>query len=105
MPLAYTCHMTDEPPAKLTLVQRVRAMDKRLRVMLIATALLFIPQIGQFLAIRDINTAGHISGLALVFMFAGIFIIPTSAILTGAIMYVHRKDWRKHERIMILGVI
>jgi hypothetical protein len=94
-----------QPKAKPNLYARIRAMDKRLRVMLIATALLIIPQIGQFLTIRDLNTSGQESGLALFFMFAGIIVIPTSAILTGAILAVIRKQWRRHERLVILGVI
>jgi hypothetical protein len=89
----------------MTFIDSVRHMDKRLRVMLIATALLIVPQIGQFASIRDINLTGHESGLDLLFMFAALFMLPTSVILSGAIMYTFRKAWREHQNLMILGAI
>src|ERR1035437_1428167 len=89
----------------MNLIARVRAMDRRLRVMLIATALLIVPQIGQFIAIRDINTSGHESTVAVLFMFATIFFVPTSLILTVAIIATIRRSWRSHERLALLGAI
>jgi hypothetical protein len=78
---------------------------RQLRFMLISTGLLLLCSAGQFIAIHDLNTAGKLSGLALVFKFASIFLVPTAVILTGAIMLVLRRTWREHERIMILGLL
>jgi hypothetical protein len=89
----------------MSLIANIRTMDKRLRVMLIATALLLVPGIGQFVTIRDLNTAGHPSALALLFAVFGIFAIPTSLILSGVIVYTVRHSWREHERLVILGVL
>lgn len=89
----------------MTVLETLRTMDRRLRVMLIATALLLIPQIGEFVSIRDINTNGKQSALALLFMFAGVFIVPTSLILTAAILFTVKKSWREHQRLFILGII
>jgi hypothetical protein len=89
----------------MNLAATFRTMDKRLRTMLIATALLVVPQVGQFVAIRDLNTAGHMSDLALLFMIVAIAVIPTSLILTGAIVAVVRRQLREHERLVILGAI
>lgn len=84
---------------------KLRALDKRLRIMLIATALLFVPGVGQFVAIRDLNTIGHIGDLGLVFMFVAILVVPTSLILSGATLAVIAKSWRQHERAGILGLL
>lgn len=89
----------------MPLFDQVRSMNKRLRVMLIATALLVVPQIGQFLAIRDINFLGHESNLALLFTFAALAVIPTSVILTVAILYTVRSTWREHQNLAILGLL
>jgi uncharacterized membrane protein YozB (DUF420 family) len=80
-------------------------MDGRLRVMVLATALLVVPQIGQFAAIRDINLNGHESNLTLLFMVAAIFLVPTSLILTIAIAATVRKSWREHQNLLILGAV
>jgi predicted permease len=97
--------MEEEQPKPRTLADRVRTMDKRLRLMLIATALLLVPGIGQFVALRDLAVDQQLSNLAIFFIFTAIFIVPTSLILTGAILYVIRKDWRRHEKLAILGVL
>ena len=89
----------------MDLATRFTRLEKRLRVMLIATARLFVPQIGQFIAIRDLNLDGQLSNLAVVFMFATIFLVPTSVILTYAIITTVRKQWREHERLIILGAL
>jgi hypothetical protein len=80
-------------------------MDKRLRLMLLATALLIVPTIGQFSLIRDLNTGDTSSALTLLLNLSGVFFIPTSAILTGVILYLIRTDWRRHERLAILGAV
>lgn len=83
-----------------------RPTRRSLRVMLIATGLLIVPQIGQFLAIHDLNTTGQQSSLTLLFLLVGIFTVPTSLILTGAIFYAARRH-RTHEqeRILLLGAL
>jgi hypothetical protein len=80
-------------------------MDKRLRLMLVATTLLLITQIGQFVAIRDLNTSGHESPLAVLFSLVGIFFVPTSFILTGVIAYSVMNSWRSHQRLLILALV
>lgn len=89
----------------MSLIESIRIMDRRLRLMLLSTALLLVSQIGQFAAIRDINTTGHESSLTILFALAALFFVPTSLILSGVIMYIVREQWREHERLMILGVL
>jgi len=79
-------------------------MDKRLRVMVIATALLFVPQVGQFVAIRSLNVSHHQSAIALLLAMTGIFIVPTSLILTASVAYSYRATWREHRPIMLLAL-
>ena len=86
----------------MKIAEKIRNMDKKLRVMLIATALLIVPQIGQFAAIRDLNLHGHESGLAILLMMAGIFFIPTSFILSVAIVGTLKTDERKERKDLIL---
>ena len=74
-------------------------------MMIAATVLLLVPQLGQFLAVHDINTAGHVSDLTLLFQLTSLFFIPTSLILTGAIVWAVRRWWRNHEPLMILAGI
>jgi hypothetical protein len=83
--------------------QSIRTMDKRLRTMLLATVLLLVPGIGQFVALHDLATAGKLSGLAVLFEIVTIFFVPTSLILTGAIIMVVRKNYRHNEKLIILG--
>jgi hypothetical protein len=80
-------------------------MDKRLRVVLIATGILIIPQIGLFMAVRDLNTSGHTSPLAFLFLIIGVFTVPTSVILSGAIVASVWRKWREHQPIVMLGVV
>jgi hypothetical protein len=87
----------------MTFIENIRHMDKKLRVMLIATALLIVPQIGQFAAIRDLNFLGHESAIAVLFMMAGIFFVPTSVILTVAILATLKRGERKD--LLLLGLI
>jgi hypothetical protein len=89
----------------MNLIARVRTMNKALRVMLISLALLMLCQIGQFMSISDINRAGHEGDLAIFFLFAAIFIVPTSLILTSAILWGARGTWRQQRPIMLLGAI
>jgi hypothetical protein len=88
----------------MSFTDTIRTMDKRLRLMLLATVLLIVPTIGQFITIRDLNTAGQASPLALLFSMLAVFVIPTSAILTGVILYLIRTNCH-HERLAILGVL
>lgn len=80
-------------------------MDKRLRAQLLASCLLLVPQIGQFMAIRDLNLTHRESGLSILLAMAGIFIIPTSAILSGAVNYSYHKVWRQHQAVILLGIV
>ncbi len=80
-------------------------MDRQLRLVLISTGLLIIPQIGQFIAISNINADGHMGDLALFFELAGVLVIPTSLILTGVILALLRRKWRENEAIFTLGFI
>ena len=89
----------------MTLVNNIRTMDRRLRIMLVATALLVVPQIGQFSSIRDINFHGHDSNLTLLFMFLTVFLVPTSLILTGVLLATIRHTWREHQNLLILGAV
>ena len=89
----------------MSLAENFRTMDKRLRLMLLATALLLVLGIGQFIAIRDLNTAGQFSSLALLFAMAGIFLLPTSVILSTVILYVNRRDLRAQRQLLVLGAL
>ncbi|MDB5178258.1 MAG: hypothetical protein JWN01_201 [Patescibacteria group bacterium] len=89
----------------MTFLNRLRALDKRLRVMLIATGMLIVPQLGQFLAIRDLNTTGHEGTIAFFFLVVGVFTIPTSLIVSSSIIYVARKHIREQERVVLLGAL
>jgi hypothetical protein len=89
----------------MSLIANIRTMDKRLRLMLLATALLLVPGVGQFVSIRDLNTIGRASDLALLFNMASLFLVPTSLILTGVILYTIHRHWREHERLAILGLV
>lgn len=86
------------PPAR-PLAQR------RLRLMLIATALAVVSQLGQILAARDLTSKGRISAVALILEMAGIFFIPTSVILSAAIAWSIRKSWRNHLFLLALAAI
>ena len=87
----------------MSLLERLRTMDKPLRVTLIGTALLIVPVIGQLVAMADLRRTGHEGDLALFFMFAAIFIVPTSLILSCVILLTSRREWRKHSLLTILG--
>lgn len=88
-----------------SLTATIRTMDKRLRLLLLATGLLIVPTIGQFSLIRDLNTGDTSSALTLLLNLSGVFFIPTSAILAGVILYLIRTDWRQYERLAILGAV
>jgi len=94
-----------EPTPKPAFYDRIRHLPKRLRVMLLCTGLLVVPGIGQFIAIRDLNTTGHIGDLALLFAMFGVFAVPTSLIITGAIFITARHHVREQERVLILGAL
>ncbi len=86
-------------------IERVRTMNKRLRLMLLATALLFVPQVGQFVSIRSLNVSHQQSAIGLLLALVGIFIIPTSLILSLAILYSYRATLKTQQPIVLLGVL
>lgn len=89
----------------MNIINLVRTMDKTLRVMLIASALLLLPVIGQFMSWADMARDGRYSDLAIFFRFTAIFIVPTSLILSVAILSGIRTNWREHLALTILGVL
>lgn len=89
----------------MNLPARIRTMDKRLRVLAIATAILTIPLLGQILSIANINASGHEGDLAVFFIFLGIFTVPTSLILTSAVFSGIRHHWRTHALMSALSAI
>jgi len=92
-------------PEAETLEARTRRGVRQLRLMLVATALLLVPQVGQFLAVHDLNVYGRVSDLTFLFQYAALFLIPTSLIVTTAIAWTVRRHWRRHERLLILAGI
>lgn len=89
----------------MSFLEKIRTMDKRLRVTLIATGLLVVPGIGQFVALSDLSHTGREGDLAIFFMFAAIFIVPTAVILTIAVLAGIRKTIREHEKLALLGAL
>jgi hypothetical protein len=88
----------------MNLLALFRQAQPRLRVTVIATLLLIVPQIGQFLTMRDINSAvGHSAGLAILFDMVMVFFLPTSVILSGVILFTARKNWRAERRLVALA--
>jgi hypothetical protein len=85
--------------------ERWRTMDKRLRLLLLSTALLAVVGIGQFVGLHDLGTTGKLSSVAFLFMVAGIFFVPTAMILSGVILYTIRRQWREHEQLVVLGAL
>ncbi|HEY2003770.1 MAG TPA: hypothetical protein VGH44_01485 [Candidatus Saccharimonadia bacterium] len=83
----------------------IRRGTRQLRLMLAATGLLVVPQVGQFLAVRDLNISGRVSDLTFLFQYAALFFIPTSLIVTAAIAWAVRRRWRHHERLLTLAGI
>ena len=89
----------------MNIISRVRTMDKKLRVMLIASALLLLPVIGLFMSWADVARDGRYSDLAIFFRFTAIFIVPTSLILSVAILSGLRHNWREHLALAVLGAL
>ncbi len=87
----------------MALRDRLLSLNKRLRVMLLCTALLIVPGIGQFVAIRDLGVTGRESDLAVFFAVVAIFVVPTVLILSTAILLTVRRQWREHQRLIALG--
>jgi Ni/Fe-hydrogenase subunit HybB-like protein len=81
-----------------------RIKDPKLRITLIATALLIVPQVGQFVTMHDLNTTGHNSGISILFMMALVFLVPTSIILSGTVIYITRKAWRTSENRRVVAL-
>ena len=82
-------------------ITAVRALHKRTRIMLISTALLVIPVLGQILT----QSGSRDPALAFFFVFAGIFIVPTSVILSTAVGWSLRREWQAHKTVMVLCAI
>lgn len=81
-----------------------RPLPRRLlRLMLIATGLAVVSLLGQLLAIHGLGTKGQISSVAVLLEMAGIFFIPTSVILTAAIVWSVRKSWRNHLLLLAIA--
>jgi hypothetical protein len=89
----------------MNLLSSFRHAEPRLRVTLIATALLIVPQIGQFVAMRDINATGHDSGIGILFDMAMVFLVPTSVILSGVILYTVRHHLREQRPLVTLAAL
>lgn len=89
----------------MTIISFARNLDKRLRLLVISTGLLLLPQIGQFISLADLAKGHRVSDLAIFFQFAAIFIVPTSLILTGAVLYTYRQTWRDHRPALLLGAM
>ena len=68
-------------------------MDKRLRLLILATALALAPQ------------AGYGGPFATLFAIMAVFFIPTSVTLTAAILYTIRTSWREHPGFILLSVL
>ena len=73
------------------------------RAMLTASALAMVSLVGQFLAARDLKASGHATSIALVLEMAGIFFVPTSVIISGAIVWSFRRTWRQHLLFYLLA--
>jgi hypothetical protein len=78
---------------------------RRLRLTLIATALAAVSLLGQILAIHGLSAKGQISSVALILEMAGIFFIPTSLILSAAIIWTARKSLRNQLPLLLLAAI
>jgi hypothetical protein len=99
--IGYAGHMEQAPATGLR--HRFRTMDKRLRLMLLSTALLAVVGIGQFMGLHDLGTGGKVSDVTFLFMVAGVFFVPTAIILTSVILYTIRGHLREHEKLALLG--
>lgn len=86
-------------------IEYIRRMDKRLRATLLATVLLLVPQIGQFVTIRALNVAHRGSSIGLLLEMVGVFLIPTSFIVTSAVVWSYRGQLRKHQPILLLAAL
>jgi hypothetical protein len=80
-------------------------MDKRLRLVLLGTFLLLLLQAGQLLIIAERNLGNSTSNGAFTFAFVCLFFIPTSLILTGAVMWLLRGSRQEHKPLYLLGLI
>ena len=84
---------------------RIRHADRRLRLMVLATALLIVPLIGQALAAYDLASTGHESPLAILFMLVAIFTVPTSLIFSITLFITARHHIHEQERTLLLGAL
>jgi len=80
-------------------------MDKRLRLVLLGTFLLVMLQAGQLFIIAERNLGNATSTFSFTFAFVCLFFIPTSLILTGAVMWLLRGVRQEHKPLFMLGII
>jgi len=80
-------------------------MDKRLRLVLLGTFLLALLQGGELFIIAERNFGTATSNAAFTFAFVCLFFIPTSLILTGAVMWVQRSARQEHKLLYLLGIV
>lgn len=89
----------------MKLTSRLWAMDKRLRLVFLGTFLLMMLQAGQLFIIAERNLGNATSISSFTFAFVCLFFIPTSLILTGAVMWTLRSERQEHKPLFLLGVI
>jgi hypothetical protein len=73
--------------------------------MFTASALAAVTLVGQLLAAHDLAGKGRVSTVAFLIEMAGIFFIPTSVILSAAIVWAVHKSWRRHLPFLVLAAI
>ena len=71
--------------------------------MLTATGLAGVSFIGTLLAAHDLSSNGKVSTVAFLLEMAGIFFIPTSVLLSAAIVWAFHKSWRTHWPFLLLS--
>ncbi len=87
------------------MITKLRTMDKRLRLALIGTVLLIVLQAGEFLIIAERNQGSDTAMISFTFSFVSLFFIPTSLILTGAVLYLVRHQRNESKPLFLLGLI
>jgi len=80
-------------------------MDKRLRLVLLGTFLLMLLEAGQLFIIAERNLGNASDNASFTFAFVYLFFIPTSLILSGAVMWTLRNSRQEHKPLFLLGAI
>ena len=80
-------------------------IDKRLRLVLIATALLLLLQGAQILIVAQRNLGDSTTNQGFTFAFACLFLIPTSLILTGTVLWLLRRERSDFKPLFLLGAV